>query len=155
MKREAGRVVALSLELGTSGFLVGGFLDGCDCGAVELHLHIVCDFDDEGFLLHIGDHAVDAGVGYDLIAGFDGIHEFGVFFCLLLLRADQQEVEDDEDENQRHHRNKDVRLRLARGCLSEKNESGKCHNGVAKTIRAGLVCKTDWWVCRRRFKSGK
>jgi hypothetical protein len=83
MKREAGRVVALSLKLGTSGFLVGGFLDGCYCGAVEFHLHIVCDFNDEGFLLHIGDDAVDAGVGYDLIAGFDGIHEFGVFFRLL------------------------------------------------------------------------
>jgi hypothetical protein len=79
-----------------------------------------------------------------LIAGFDGIYELGVFFRLLLLWADEQEVENDENENQRHHRNEDVRLRLARGCLSEKNESGKCHNGVAKTIRPDFLCKTDW-----------
>ena len=48
---------------------------------------------------------MDAGIGHNLIAGFDGIHEFRVVFGFLLLWADEEEVKYDENENQRHHRN--------------------------------------------------
>src|SRR5437899_5165753 len=54
--------------------------------------------DREGFLFDADDHADDAAGGDDSIAGPDGLEQLGVFFGLLLLRSDEDEVENDEEQ---------------------------------------------------------
>ena len=67
--------------------------------AVKLDLHVVSDFNNERFVLHVGDDSVDSGIRDDLIAGFDGFHEFGMFLRLLLLRTDEEKVKDKATED--------------------------------------------------------
>ena len=94
--------------LKSGGVFAGGRLDRDDRRTVELDLHIVGDFHDDGLVLHIRDYSMDAGIGHDRVAGFQRRDELRVLLGFPLLRTNEEEVEDDEDENYLQKFNNDI-----------------------------------------------
>ena len=88
---------------GTSG-CVGRLEDDGNSGFVHFDLHIVSHLEHEGCFLDVGNDAVNAAVGDDLVPGFHAGNERLMILLFLLLRTDEKEV--------KQHRNDDERGKL-------------------------------------------
>src|SRR5205823_778993 len=117
-------------ELGGDYGVAAGAVDGNDGGFVDFDLHVIGDLEAQrGAVLDVGDDAVDAAGGDDLVARLDGGDERGQLLLLLLLRANHEHIHDDRDGGERHERAGENAGGPAgsRGRVSEEREDGEVH----------------------------
>src|SRR5436305_3430714 len=77
------------------------FRDTRDGRLFHLDLHVIGNFYDHGGIFHIGNKTVNAGTGYDAIAGFERTDYFLLFFLPAPLRTNPNKIEDDQDKDER------------------------------------------------------
>jgi len=122
----------------------GGFraFDGDDRSFVEFDFYIVRHFDCDGGIADIGDHAVDARGGDNLVAGFDARDQGGVVFLFFLLGADEEKIEDDEDKDERKELHEGVALGCGFRCglRQEERKKDRLH-GIFRAVTLPVVEK--------------
>lgn len=62
-----------------------------DRGFTEFDFGGIGDFDDEAVVFDVGDGAVDAACGEDIVACCEGLDHFGVLFLFFTLGGDEEE----------------------------------------------------------------
>jgi hypothetical protein len=69
----------------------------CDVSPVDLHPHLVRDFNGDDVIFDTGDFPVDTPACQHILSGLDIFQKGTMFLRPLLLGSNQQEVEDNKD----------------------------------------------------------
>lgn len=77
---------------------VSGYF-GLDGGFDDFDASVIGDFDNEAVVFYVGDGAVDAACGEDVIASGEGLEHFSVLFLFFALGGDEKEPHAAEEED--------------------------------------------------------